>query len=1553
MTKAGGHQLFGFIISLLSVAGVLAYLLAAETPRGDISGTVVAEERGVALPEAEVSLVPVGGGPARQMKADAQGQFEFRRIPAGSYKVSAQSVAHKQQARTVQVPEGRVVSVVLELAPVDPFLDLYLHQRVFTPGEQPELRCRGFGPAARVTVEVYRVDFATAVAARSRSLSDLFSPYGGSIEKLDLRQVPQLEPVAAIDQRITTRDAEGVFNERVRLRELSAGVYLVAVSDDELRRVELITVTDLGVVTKRTPEQLLVYAVDLESGRPRPGVQIQTSWDGKPAGEGLTDDDGLLELSLPLRRGSGPLEVSARAGESFAFVDSWRWYSPDHEGWCVYTYTDRPAYRPGQTVYFKSIARQLVDKEYQVPQRVSAAVLVRDDKDNLIYSGQHETNDFGSLDGKFELAESALPGLYSVAVSIAGETIYSDFEVLEYRKPEYEVSVETEKGRYVRGDTIKATVKAEYYYGAPVAGAQVAYEVTCSEYWSFPGQQDWDEDIYETYAYGGDGEIVVEGTGTTNRAGELAIEVPPGRAADEDDDGVRDKRYTISAEVTDPSRRAVSGSASVIVTQGEYYIQLQSSPSVLGPDEPVAVKITAVDYDGEPVAGASGYAALQRSEWRGNSESLEQEASAQWTADAHGVAQVSFTPRRKARYRVQVVAEDDRGNKIRARDWLWVTEGRYASFSYPYGELELKADKPTYQVGDVAHILVNSEYAPATALLTVEGSDIYRHRLVELSGKSTIVDVEVREEYMPGCYVSVAFVRNKKFFSERTGLNISRQTKALQVTITPDRQEYRPRQPARYLVRTADAQGNPVPAEVSLAVTDEAVHALATDRAGDILKYFYPRRPLRVETDFSFPEIYLSGGDKAGRNIQTREYFPDTAFWSATVVTDASGKAAVEFDMPDSLTTWRATARAGSLDSHFGQSLSKVVCSKPFLVRLEAPRFFTQKDEVVIGNIVHNRTAQTLAVNAGLDAPALEVGGELVQSARVGPGDIHRFEWHTSVPTAGEKQVRVWAEAGELSDAMRLTIPVVPKGRRRVEVRCGAVQQEQIERLEIRKDAIAGATSMQIRLTPSLAAGMLGALEYLAQYPYGCTEQTMSAFLPDVVIYQMLQSLGISVPRLEAELPKMVREGLLKLYDMQHDDGGWGWWRYDDAHPWMTAYVVFGLVQAQAAGFQINESVLEHGQRRLERMIADGMNGDNRAFVAYVLSQAGDADRAGDMLEKLLSRRRGQEAASLSNWSQALVVLTLHELGRSQEARSVLAALKDGAETGEGICYWAGTGAWSDVETTAMVLKATCAVTPHDRQLGDMVRWLMLKRQGGHWYSTRDTAFILYALADYLQITRELETELSAVAEVNGQRLLARRFTSADACKPEVVIEVPPELLTGSEATLELAVAGTGRLYYTAELSQYIPAELGTETVTGQGLVVERSYRKLNGARPGPASDSLSVASGDIIEVTLKLSADREFKYLILEDPIPAGCEVADQGRMPIWEWDYWWADKIVRDELVAFAITHLPAGTKQLRYKLIAQIPGQYSAMPTQIYNMYDPSVRTSGKVAVINIQP
>ena len=141
-----------------------------------------------------------------------------------------------------------------------------------------------------------------------------------------------------------------------------------------------------------------------------------------------------------------------------------------------------------------------------------------------------------------------------------------------------------------------------------------------------------------------------------------------------------------------------------------------------------------------------------------------------------------------------------------------------------------------------------------------------------------------------------------------------------------------------------------------------------------------------------------------------------------------------------------------------------------------------------------------------------------------------------------------------------------------------------------------------------------------------------------------------------------------------------------------------------------------------------------------------------------------------------------------------------------------------------------------------------------------------------------------------------------------------------------------------------------------------RSLAEQLGLSPTPVRDAinelvvqgvLEQRSGDLVEVRIKITADRPYQYLMLEDPLPAGCEVPDQGRVPIWEWDDWWADRIVRDELVAFALTELPAGSKEVSYKLVAQIPGSYSAMPTQIYNMYDPRVRTAGAIASFVIKP
>ena len=138
------------------------------------------------------------------------------------------------------------------------------------------------------------------------------------------------------------------------------------------------------------------------------------------------------------------------------------------------------------------------------------------------------------------------------------------------------------------------------------------------------------------------------------------------------------------------------------------------------------------------------------------------------------------------------------------------------------------------------------------------------------------------------------------------------------------------------------------------------------------------------------------------------------------------------------------------------------------------------------------------------------------------------------------------------SDAMELTLPVVPFGVKLAISKSGSIDGGTSDVLRqsmtFPTGAEAGTRKLTVSVTPSIAGSVFAALDYLTSYPYGCTEQTMSSFLPDVLVADALQKLGVKSNIDPATLHKQVQAGLDRLYTYQHDDGGWGWWQTDDSH---------------------------------------------------------------------------------------------------------------------------------------------------------------------------------------------------------------------------------------------------------------------------------------------------------------------------------------------------------------------------------------------------------------------
>src|SRR5207245_2172896 len=172
-------------------------------------------------------------------------------------------------------------------------------------------------------------------------------------------------------------------------------------------------------------------------------------------------------------------------------------------------------------------------------------------------------------------------------------------------------------------------------------------------------------------------------------------------------------------------------------------------------------------------------------------------------------------------------------------------------------------------------------------------------------------------------------------------------------------------------------------------------------------------------------------------------------------------------------------------------------------------------------------------------------------------------------------------------------------------------------------------------------AAMFEALDYLTSYPYGCAEQTMSSFLPDVIVARALRKLNVQ-RKAHPDLEKWVNLGLQKLYRYQHQDGGWNWWEFDQTDGGMTAYVLYGLLQAKEAGSLVDEQRLLRATEALLRLLRHERELSKRADWLLTLAAARPGAAEKPLIELFAQRDK------LDTYGQASLCLALAHYGSPQ-----------------------------------------------------------------------------------------------------------------------------------------------------------------------------------------------------------------------------------------------------------------------------------------------------------------
>ncbi|MDP7496992.1 MAG: alpha-2-macroglobulin family protein, partial [Roseibacillus sp.] len=240
-----------------------------------------------------------------------------------------------------------------------------------------------------------------------------------------------------------------------------------------------------------------------------------------------------------------------------------------------------------------------------------------------------------------------------------------------------------------------------------------------------------------------------------------------------------------------------------------------------------------------------------------------------------------------------------------------------------------------------------------------------------------------------------------------------------------------------------------------------------------------------------------------------RSEFADLVKWAGAVTTNERGEAEIEVDYPDNLTTWKVKIWALGHGTRVGEGSAEVITSKDLIVRLQAPRFFVESDEVVLSAVVHNyhEEAKEVDVVLELDGGTLQASGPQSSRVVIPAGGEKRVDWRTIAKREGEVTVRMKAIASDDSDAMEMSFPVYVHGMHRTESWSRALRPEEDSvaiDFEVPAERQPDQTRLEIRYSPTVAGAMVDALPYLANYPYGCTEQTLNRFVPAVITQRLL-----------------------------------------------------------------------------------------------------------------------------------------------------------------------------------------------------------------------------------------------------------------------------------------------------------------------------------------------------------------------------------------------------------------------------------------------------------------
>ncbi len=1366
-------------------------------------------------------------------------------------------------------------------------------------------------------------------------------------------------------------------------------------------------------------ETVWVWALSMEEAEPLSGVEVSlVRRSGKSVARCTTAgaDGCRLQPASDDPDASAPFALIARQGEDLTYLkygelktevaDSAVQGLPyrSDAAYRASVFTDRGVYRPGDVAHLAAIVRSRSDAAPEAGLPVALTLL--DPREKVARKLTLKTNEAGLVTVDLPFAAFAETGVYEAKLAVAEKPVGSHrFNVEEFVPERMKVTAATARPGYRVEEPVAVEVEAQYLFGGSAEGSAV--ELTCRlEPSAFVPKEN------ANYQYGAwrDGNETAKaltlGTqkGTLDENGRASIACPA--LADAAGFAGSARLQAAVAVFESGSGRSTQQIATSAVHPEAYYLGLLTGATKAKRGAPFKVEGIVVDWNGSPSKEAPPEVEVELARleaeygyfWDEEEESERYQRHLRPVVESRRKASVAGSrfsidvvpDQTSAGYLVRVRAGSARTDLMVAGEsdgyWWDPSESRVDQTPRPMRPTHLAVELPkSFKVGESATVKVTAPYR-GRMLFTAETDGV-------VAAEWKKVDAgEVRwsfrpTRFAPNVYVSAFLVKDPHIESRESYLP-DRAFGVASAPVEPTEfaqpvalgvpEEVRSNGRLSVELEVGRVDG---PTYAVVAAVDEGILSLTRFKSPDPLADLFAKRALGVETFETIGWTMLlppqgnqrsTGGDDGGSEQAGRvQPVKPVALWSGVVPVSAAGRARVEFDVPQ----YRGSLRVMAVTvgpRRMGRASANVTVRDPIVLQTTLPRFVAQGDELQIPVFVTNVSGRRLDVVVTMSAenlpvpgmeappnpePPIRMLGKPEGSVSLDDGKSGTLVFQAkAVKSVGAAKFRVTARGGSFESKEELDVPFVPASPRSRIVQRVEVAHGTTDLTPLLGGWLPTTETTNFWLTSNPYGESFDHLRYLVRYPYGCIEQTTSSTRPLLFVSNFLD---LSDPTLTQgrKVEEMVMHGIDRLFSMQTPSGGLAYWQGEtEPTSWGTAYATHLLLDAQKAGYPVNQDRLNDVLAWIEREVAryengapaesgdHGWNSDAEAYLHYDLALAGKGKKGRllKLIGELPSRLDGETS------EKAYLLKAALYLAGDRRYASDLKSPDLSPITDERKNSWSF---YSDRRRRGFLLSTFQDLfgdDPAGEPLANMVAASLQGHRSG-WYTTQELVWGVTGLGK--RVSGHTASFPPGKIVADGKTFSAKAGPKAKSSDRTWTVARASEYRS---VRLEMPEKPAGKVFLVvgSEGNRVKPdVKYG-----GEGLKIRRRYRDLAGNHLG--GDRFSLADLVYVEIEIRNTGRERVQNIALVDRLPAGWEIENPrlGRGGAVAWvdadEQWRADFMnVRDDRIELFGALEPGQSRTVVYAARVVTAGRFTIPPVEAEAMYDPTVWAREEGAVIKV--